>query len=401
MRILATEKDVDLENIISGLDVDPYGLKIMLPKTKAFLVLINAISCGAANILKQEMLSLGGDVALPRGVLTGRLKKTDCLLMGNLAQLNCLKDKLKIQPFGLKSLSRNLSECLSNYQKDNFVVKVSKYTLNLGRRAYIMGIVNATGDSFSGDGLYRYAQGGLNPCDKMDFVSSMVEDGADIIDVGGQSSRPGARPISLKEESSRTVPLIKLLAKKIKVPISIDTYRPEVARAALDSGAVIINDINGLRDPQMRKVAARYKAAVVIMHMQGRPLNMPIHPQYKSLMGEIISYLNNSINLALESGVDKEKIIVDPGIGFGKTVAHNLQIISRLKELKCIGRPILVGPSRKSFIGKVLNVKPNERLSGTITAAVLSFKNGANILRVHDVKQVAQALKVSQAILAN
>jgi dihydropteroate synthase len=401
MRILTIEKSKDLENIMRGLDVDYYGAKIMSPKAQAFLILINALTCAAASIIKQEMLSLGGDAALPRGVLTGKLKKTDCLIMGSLSQLQGLKEKLKTQPFGLKSLSRDLSQCLSNYQKNNFVLKVSKYTLNLSKRAHIMGIVNATADSFSGDGLYRYAVGGLNPCDALDFVSAMINDGADIIDVGGQSSRPQARPVSLKQESSRVIPLIKFLAKKIKVPISIDTYSPEIARAALDNGAVIINDINGLRDSRMRKVASRYKAAVVIMHMQGKPLRMPVHPQYQSLMGEITGYFNNSINLALEAGVENDKIIIDPGIGFGKTVEHNLMIINRLKELKCLGRPILIGPSRKSFIGKVLNAQPQSRLSGTISAAVLSFKNGANILRVHDVKQVREALKLSQAILSN
>lgn len=226
----------------------------------------------------------------------------------------------------------------------------------------------------------------------------MIDDGADIIDIGGESSRPGAQPVSIKEELARTIPVIKKLAKKINVPISIDTYKPEVARQALDNGAIIVNDITGLRNPEMIKVISRYKAGVVIMHMRGKPQTMQDNPVYKSLIDEIIDFLDDAIKKAVAAGISRDKIIIDPGIGFGKTFQHNLIILNKLSEFKVLGLPILVGPSRKSFIGKILKAEPGQRLFGTIGASILAAKNGAKIIRVHDVKEVKQALKVFDAL---
>ena len=199
--------------------------------------------------------------------------------------------------------------------------------------------------------------------------------------------------MSVEEELKRTIPVIKKIAARIKVPISIDTYKPEVARQALDNGAVMVNDITGLNN-KMAKIVAKYKAGAVIMHMKGNPRNMQNNPVYKNLIDEITEYLDKAISEAVDSGVDREKIIVDPGIGFGKTLEHNLEILKRLRELKSLGRPILVGPSRKSFIGKILDAGPQERIFGTVSACVLAAKNGANIIRVHDVKAVRQGIKI-------
>ena len=405
MRILQIDHSKDLKQIMQEIRVDSCGINIMLPKGISHLIRLDSISNIAANILKQEMLSLGGEVAVSRHALTGRLKRTDCLLMGNLSQINRLNDKLKKQPFGLDKLGDDLSKGLANYQRDNFSVDLGGYRLALGRRTYIMGIVNLTPDSFSGDGLYRGScflpagrQGVPRVSYVIDFVEKMVEDGADIIDVGGESSRPGARSIPIKEELDRTIPAIKALAKKIKVPISIDTHKPEVARQALDNGAAMVNDIAGLRNPKMIKFIAKYRAGVVIMHMKGNPRTMQKNPVYASLMDEIREYLDKAINTAIDAGIDREKIILDPGIGFGKTLEHNLEILKNLRELKVLGRPILVGPSRKAFIGKILNVGPQERIFGTVSSCILAVKNGANIVRVHDVKEVKQALKVLDAI---
>lgn len=391
MRILQADNRQALTRFMQEIKVDPYGIKIMVPKGMAFLVKMNALSNISANILKQEMLSLGGDVAIAKDALTGKVKKTDCLLMGNLAQLLRLNEKLKKQPFGLNRLAQELSLALANYQNDKFTIKLGIYSLNFSRRPYIMGIANLTPDSFSADGL-------LDTPYAMDFIEKMVRDGADIIDIGGESSRPGRKPISIAEELSRTIPIIKKAANKIKVPISIDTYKPEVAQQALDYGAVMINDISGLRNPKMRKVVARYKAAVVIMHMKGNPCTMQKNPVYRSLVDEIIVYLDTSIKLALEAGIAKDKIMIDPGLGFGKTVGHNLEIIKRLKEFKILGFPILIGPSRKSFIGKILNLEPKERIFGTVPACVSALGNGANMVRVHDVKEVKQAITIEEAI---
>ena len=392
---------------MQDIKVDPYGIEIMLPKAVNHLVRINSISCITANILKQEMLSLGGDVAVARGALTGKSKKTDCLLMATLSQFNHFVEKLNRQPFGLDRLAHDLSDSLDNYQKDKFNLNLGRYKLALKEdRTYIMGVVNITPDSFSGDGLYkglsatslnRSQTKGTVPDRVSDFVAKMVEDGADIIDIGGESTRPGAWPVPVKEELKRTIPVIKKIAKKIKIPISIDTYKPEVARQALDNGAVMVNNITGLNN-KMAKIVSKYKAGVVLMHMKGNPRTMQNNPVYASLIDEVTEYLDRAINRAVAWGVDREKIIVDPGIGFGKALEHNLEILNRLKEFKILGRPLLVGPSRKSFIGKILNAGPQERAFGTVSACILAAKNGANMVRVHDVLAVKQAIKVLNAI---
>jgi len=409
MRILQIHHPKDLKRIMQDIKVDAYGIKIMVPKAINHLVRINSLSNIAANILKQEMLSLGGDAAIARDALTGGTKKTDCLLIGSLSQFNRLHSKLKMQPFGLNKLAQDLSLTLNYYQKDNFTLDLGRYKLNLkSGRSYIMGIVNLTPDSFSGDGLYRQGQfptcpersrrEGTVPKEVVSYIEKMAEDGADIVDIGGESSRPDAKPVSAKEELKRTIPIIKKIAKKIKVPISIDTYKPEVAEQALDNGAVMVNDITGLRNPKMLKVVSQKKCGVVIMHMKGEPRTMQNNPAYTSLIDEIIEYLNKAIDRAISAGIDRERIMVDPGIGFGKSLKHNLEILRNLKEFRILGRPLLVGPSRKSFIGKILNLGPRERTFGTVSCCILASKNGANILRVHDVKEVKQALKVTQAI---
>lgn len=402
MLILDPLSHKELKELMQDIKVDPYGREIMLPKATSCLIRINSLSNIAANILKQEMLSFGGDVALARGALTGKSKKTDCLLMGNLAQFNRLTEKLHRQPFGLDRLAQDLSRNLANYQKDEFNLILGRYKMALRQnRARIMGIVNMTPDSFSQDGLYVKSQipSSKSQIDKIvNHIAKMVRDGADIIDIGGESTRPGAKPVSVKEELKRTIPVIKKIAQKIKVPISIDTYKPEVARQALDNGASLVNDIAGLNH-KMAKIVSEYKAGVVIMHMQGKPQTMQNNPVYKSLLDEIIEYLDKAISEAVDYGIHRDKIIIDPGIGFGKTLEHNLEILNRLREFKILGRPILVGPSRKSFIGKILNAGPQERIFGTLSACALAVKNGASIVRVHDVKAVKEALKVTDAIL--
>jgi dihydropteroate synthase len=399
IRVLNDYNSGELKQLMREIQVDPYAIKIMLPKAITHLLKIDSVSNITANILKQEMLSLGGDVAVARSALTGKNKMTDCLLIGNLSQFKRLKAKLYKQPFGLAELSLKIARSLNNFQKDRFTINLNGYKLFLGKRVYIMGIVNLTPDSFSGDGLYRTSSTKYQISKIVDFVERTVQDGADIIDVGGESTHPGAKPISVKEELARTIPIIKILAKKIKVPISIDTYKKEVAKLALDNGAVIVNDITALKDPGMARLIARYKAGVVLMHMQGNPRNMQNNPAYSSLVSDIITYLDRAIQKAKAAGIAEDKIIIDPGIGFGKTLEHNLEILKRLQDFKVLGRPILVGPSRKSFIGKILNLEAQKRIFGTVSACVLAAKFQANIVRVHDVRPVYEALKITRAIL--
>ena len=257
-----------------------------------------------------------------------------------------------------------------------------------------MGILNVTPDSFSDGGRH------FDKASAIRRAYEMVEEGADIIDVGGESTRPGSEPVPLQEEIDRTIPVIEEISKKIKVPVSIDTYKAEVARRALDAGASIVNDISGLRfDPEMPKVVSQYKVPVVIMHIKGMPKDMQANPIYEALIPEIMDYFRESIRLAVESGITEDKIIIDPGIGFGKTFDHNLEIIKNLREFTLLEKPLLVGVSRKAFIGKILGDAPvSERLEGSEAAAAISILNGANIIRVHDVKEMKKVALVADAI---
>ena len=226
----------------------------------------------------------------------------------------------------------------------------------------------------------------------------MAETGADIIDVGGESTRPGSAPVSAEEEIERVVPVIKELRSKINIPISIDTSKPEVARAALEAGAGIINDVTGLADDNMARLAAEKGVPVIIMHMQGNPRTMQDEPDYDDVVDDIIDYFKERIAIAEEHGMARPSIIIDPGIGFGKTLEHNLEIIRRLAEFKILGLPIMVGPSRKSFIGKIQGANADGRLEGSLAAAIVSAMKGADIVRVHDVKETRLALQIADAI---
>ncbi|MCG6551508.1 MAG: dihydropteroate synthase, partial [Candidatus Magnetominusculus sp. LBB02] len=239
-----------------------------------------------------------------------------------------------------------------------------------------MGILNVTPDSFSDGGLF------FDKGMAVDRALAMVEDGADIIDIGGESTRPGALGVPPEEQIRRTIPVIEAVADSIPVPISIDTYKADVAKKALQTGAEIINDISGLRfDPAMASVAALYEAAVVIMHIKGTPQDMQRNPVYDDLFSEIEGYFNESIAIALSSGVKKENIILDPGIGFGKTIVHNLQIIANMGRFKELGLPLMAGVSRKAFIGHILDGAPVEkRLMGTAAMVTAAILNGADIV---------------------
>lgn len=268
------------------------------------------------------------------------------------------------------------------------------HNFDFSQKTYVMGILNVTPDSFSDGGLFFNEQGAVEQ------ALRMVKEGADIIDIGGESTRPGAASVTVKEEIKRVVPVIRALAKKVKVPISIDTCKAKVADESVSAGASIINDISGLRfDKGMARVAARNKVPVVIMHIRGTPGNMQKNPKYKSLIPEIMDYLREGIDIALKAGVPDDMIIIDPGIGFGKTVEHNLEIINRLDEFKGFEKAILLGPSRKSFIGKLLdNLPVTERIEGTAAAIAIGISKGANIVRVHDIMEMCRVAKIADEI---
>ncbi|HWR64024.1 MAG TPA: dihydropteroate synthase [Candidatus Thermoplasmatota archaeon] len=257
-------------------------------------------------------------------------------------------------------------------------------------KTLIMGVLNITPDSFSDGGVFNTVDTAVAHGKKM------VSDGADLIDIGGESSRPGSEPLSEKEELARILPVVTRLVDEVSVPISIDTYKPLVADTCLKAGAHLINDITGLTNPTMRKVAAEHNVPVVLMHMLGTPKIMQQKPVYQDVLGEITSFFKEQIATAHQIGI--QQIIIDPGIGFGKTVEHNLQILKHLEAFKSLGCPILIGPSRKSFIGTITGLSVNERLEGTIAAITVAIMNGANIVRVHDVKECRRAIQVVDAI---
>ena len=257
-----------------------------------------------------------------------------------------------------------------------------------------MGVLNVTPDSFSDGG--RHFDAG----EAVEHALQCVEDGAGIIDIGGESTRPGSDAVPLDEELRRTIPVIKALSAKIRVPISIDTCKAEVARRAIDAGASMVNDISGLRfDPGMAEVVAVSGVPVIVMHIKGTPRDMQSNPVYEALIPEIMDYLRTSIRIAADAGVDENRIIIDPGIGFGKTFNHNLQILKNLEEFEAFQKPIAVGVSRKAFIGKILGgAPPEDRMQGTAAAVAIAIFNGAQIVRVHDVKEMAKVAMVADVI---
>ncbi len=276
----------------------------------------------------------------------------------------------------------------------DYSLRLGARVLELGERTAIMGIVNVTPDSFSDGGVF------LDPVAAVEHGLRLVGEGADILDVGGESTRPGAGPVSEEEELRRVVPVVRELAARSGAPVSIDTSKAAVAAAALAAGATIVNDVSALRfDPCLGDVVARAGAALVIMHMQGTPRTMQQAPHYDDLLGEVTAALAAGIDRAVSAGVEPERIIVDPGIGFGKSLEHNLALLDRLGELAALGRPILIGPSRKAFIGRLLDLPAGERIEGTIAACCCAADRGAHVVRVHDVGPVRRALRVTDAIL--
>jgi len=265
--------------------------------------------------------------------------------------------------------------------------------IDFERRTALVGVLNVTPDSFSDGGRY------LDPENAIARGVKLAEEGADLIDIGGESSRPGARPVSAEEELERVVPVIRGLRRALSVPLSIDTYKARVARVAIEEGVDVVNDISAMRfDPEMVRVIAAAKVPVVLMHMQGTPRTMQERPYYRDVVEEVKGFLQERIEFALESGVGPEQILVDPGIGFGKELEHNLALLRGLPALASLGRPILVGPSRKTFIGKILGVGPEERLEGSLAAAVAAVLAGANMIRIHDVREARRAIGIADAL---
>jgi dihydropteroate synthase len=279
-----------------------------------------------------------------------------------------------------------------------------------GRRTYIMGIFNITSDSFSGDGLVSSDIAETVPIDKvLEQARQFVAAGADILDVGGESTRPGSDPVTAERELDRVIPVIEAISREFDVLVSIDTYKSQVAQQSLEAGAHIVNDVWGLKaDPDLGVVAAKYGSPVILMHnrsswahaeikerLGGRYVGVP----YENLIEDIKRELTESVNSALGSGIEPDKIILDPGIGFGKTVEQNLELLDRTGEIRDLGYPVLIGPSRKSFIGYTLDLPPDQRVEGTAAAVAVGIVRGADIVRVHDVAIISRVVRMTDAIV--
>ena len=389
VRVITINNKKEAKEHIQSVGSDLRGIKLMAPKGVLRALKLYEISVPAASIIKQEMLAVGGDAALNRGVINNTVEKTDVLLMGTLKQYEQVIHKLRMQPFGLPQLAEDIKVALSNKEyRVPRELRCRDKSLIIGERTLVMGILNLTPDSFS-DG------GSFNQIDKaVKHAFQLIEDGADILDIGAESTRPQADPVDADEEIARLKPVLKKLVREIPVPISVDTYKSQVAKEVLELGAQIINDVWGFKkDREIANVCARYPdVPVILMHNQNGT-------DYQELMGDLIGALVESIDIAEKAGVAPENIIIDPGIGFGKDTDQNLEVMNSLDELVSLGKTILLGTSRKSLIGNTLQLPVTERLEGTAATLTLGIAKGVDIVRVHDVKEMARVVKMTDAMV--
>lgn len=391
-RVLCLNSEKEIVNELKRIGTHPGGIKIMKGKAQNLMILIN-VNNRAANILKQDMLSIGGDVAVPKTAYELDGENVEVIVIGSKKQVKALIEKLAVQPmFSLKNITAEIEESVNNYfnpLKREIGGKIFDFSI----KTYLVGILNVTPDSFSDGGKFFNMEAAVN------HAQQMVEDGADILDIGGESTRPGSETVSIEEEIKRVIPVIEKITSKLSVPISIDTSKPEVAQKAIDAGAAMVNDVTGLRNEKLRQFVARKNIPIIIMHMQGEPRTMQENPVYEDVVSDVYNHLKNKAEAVINDGLSPENVYIDIGIGFGKTLEHNLELIKRMAEFKSMGYPVVYGPSRKSFIGNILDLPVEERLEGTSAAVAMGIANGVSIIRVHDVKEMKRVASVTERIL--
>ena len=368
----------DKKEFLETLDVDKGGRGIIQEKMELYTIYIKDIKTPAVNILKQDALSIGAEVASPSGVITCKSEYSDCLLIGTKKHLKILSKKELTQPFGLKEVAQSLQDFLS---EKHFSTK-------------IMGVLNINEDSF-------YSGSRFAPDEALQAVERLIDEGAAIIDIGAVSSRPNAAKVSEKEEFERVVELLDEIDDKRlyeKAIFSIDSYTPSVVEHALKSGFKIINDITGASDDAIIELALKYDARLCIMHMQGTPQDMQKEPHYDDVMSEVSDFFEARIAKCEALGLSRENIILDVGIGFGKTLEHNLTLLANMRHFKKFGCELLIGASRKSMIDALYPSSAEERLPGTLAIHLKALQNGASIIRCHDVAEHKQALNVWESI---
>ncbi|MBD3824305.1 MAG: dihydropteroate synthase [Epsilonproteobacteria bacterium] len=375
IELLSTHSD--LKSHLKTLGVDTGGIEILASKGELYYVYIKDLHVGAANILKQDALSIGADLAVPRGTVVAAQSSVDCILIATRRELQILSKKELAQPFGLKGVAKELAEIAR---------------LHPVQRVEIMGIINANDDSFFSGSRFKDSHA-------INAIERMIEEGADIIDIGGVSSKPDSHAVSPQEELERIRSIVDAVYRQKlyeKVRFSLDSYEPLPIRYALDRGFGIINDITALENDAVCKIAAEYRVSVVLMHMQGRPETMQHNPYYGDVVQEVYEFLHARKERAHSFGIDD--IILDVGIGFGKRLEDNIKLINSLATFRRLGAPLLVGASRKSMIDQISSSHVDERIAGTLAIHLESIENGASILRVHDVYEHKQAIRVRQSL---
>ena len=377
MQIELLSNEINIKKYLKELGVDAGGVSIMASKATHHTIYIRDLHVGGANILKQDALSVGADLAVPRGTVIAKTPHVDCILIATTKELKLLSKKELSQPFGLKELAKKLQD----------ILKIKKHSC-----VEIMGVINANDDSFFADSRFKDSSA-------IEAIEKMIYDGADIIDIGGVSSAPNSLTVDKDEELRRVKPILDIIKKQSlynRVKFSIDSYEPLVVEYALASGFEIVNDITGLSNKEVCKLCASNNARAVIMHMQGTPQTMQKAPKYENILSDIYSFFEQRIEEVEAMGV--KDIVLDVGIGFGKTLEQNLMLIKHLEHFLTLGKPLLVGASRKSMIDKISPSLPKDRLAGTVALHLEAVKNGASVIRVHDVAQHIQALKIQKAL---
>lgn len=379
--------------LMQRMGVSVGGVDIMDKKGLFRVLRLKGLDTRAASILKQEMLSRGGEVATSREVYELQGGKAECLVMGTLSQFDRLLPKLRSQPFGLRLLAEAMAAALEQYDAPR---RVTHPLLDLSEPPVVMGVLNITPDSFSDGGDF------FDTAAAVERAHQMVEEGAQLVDVGADSSRPWSEGVGEEEETRRLLPVLRALGPGFPVPVCVDTRRAAVAAAALEAGAAMINDISALRaDPAMAAVVRDAGCPLILMHMLGTPATMQDNPVYEDVAEDVYAFFVERLSFAVDEGIAEANLLLDPGIGFGKTLEHNLQLLRQLGGFRSLGRPLVLGASRKAFLGRLLDQpEPKGRLIGTVATTVLAGMQGVDIVRVHDVWENAEAATVLRAVLS-
>jgi len=393
-RVLDVRSNEEALAEIVGVGATPTASRWMADEATMRVVRLEAVSGRAASLLKQEALALGAECAVARSVAAFDDTPQAVVLIATLKQHRALAAKLRAQPFGLRGLAGQVSRAVEAYDRQSIgPLRVGRHELPLGRRTLVMGIINVTPDSFSGDGL------GDDVGAAVSQARRFADEGADLLDVGGQSTRPGSDELGAEDEKRRILPVVERIAAEVGLPISIDTDKVEVAAAALDAGAGLVNDVRALRGEGMLELVSQRRVPACLMHMLGTPRTMQEAPHYEDVIADIYRFLADRVAACVEAGLTREQVLIDPGIGFGKTVNHNLTILRRLRDFRSLGCPILVGVSRKSTIGKVLSLPADQRVEGTAAACACAILSGADVIRVHDVREMTRVARMTDAIV--